>query len=72
MLAAIHLVLWGRTNGLNPIIVSPLITWSVLVGGCYGTGRMIWDILRAMSRDPSTPGTEVARKRAAMDAARER
>jgi hypothetical protein len=56
MLAAIHLVLWGQTNGLNVALVPPLITWLVLIGGCYGFARMLFDLVRALRHDGSKTG----------------
>jgi hypothetical protein len=45
MLAAYHLILWGDRG---PFVLSPLVTFLVLIGAGYGVLRAAVDLVRVM------------------------
>jgi hypothetical protein len=55
MLAALRLVLTDDHNLLNIHLLPAAMTWGVIVGGLYGCGRLIVDVVRGLRRELKRP-----------------
>lgn len=50
MLAALHLILYNDRELLRSIILSPVVTWGLLIGAGYGFTSLLRDLWRVVSK----------------------
>jgi len=49
-----HLLYYTGNSILNTQGMAPLLSWGIVVGGLYGCGRLIADIIHAFREYPRT------------------